>query len=729
MNFDSYFKFTSYAVVACGALALLASGGVSYAVAAIFALALLISWRLEGTKWQFSERFGLVLIVLALPLYYLDWQYQIAVLSRERAGAATLAHLILGLSVIKLFQTKTDRDWVFLYLISFFEVLLAAGLSISPTFFATLVLYLLFAVCTIIAFEIRKTGRGVKILKTETGEKKKKPNLSWRLPIAATAILLAISFIAVPMFFMMPRVGGAGFGGGGSGLSGFVGFSDKVSLGSIGRLQQSNEVVMRVRVENEGAALTRDLRWRGAALDLFDNQNWYNTARNARELKTPDEKGLFRFGTVDKAEDLTVQTIYLEPLDTPVLFGASRIVAIQGSFQIINRDLYDEGITLPRNFERVVYKVYSDTVPPEAKVLRADRAPFSANDKNRFPTKESQRYLQYPVNIDQRIPALAEEIITKANAKNRYDAARAVERYLQTQFGYTLDLKAGGNQPLADFLFNVREGHCEYFATAMAIMLRTQGVSTRIVNGFQTGEYNDAAGAFIVTQKEAHSWVEVYFPETNSWVTFDPTPAAGRNLSAQENAANFFTAQFSKYIEALNMFWLQYVVAFDNNEQRTMARAFRETILENQAQAAGIWQSIWQQIKQWWNNLKGANGAEQSFQTIAQTVLTIAVIVVFVVLLRLLGKRISWRKIAGLFGNKNDTRRIVEFYERMTHALAKKGVRRAPAQTPLEFALAVNAPEAVKITEAYNRVRFGAQDLTRDETNEIENWLKSLESN
>ena len=89
-------------------------------------------------------------------------------------------------------------------------------------------------------------------------------------------------------------------------------------------------------------------------------------------------------------------------------------------------------------------------------------------------------------------------------------------------------MRASGPDPLADFLFNVRAGHCEYFSTAMVVMLRTQGIAARVVNGFLPGEYNEAAGAYTVRQSDAHSWVEVYFPETNSWVTFDPTPAAGR---------------------------------------------------------------------------------------------------------------------------------------------------------------------------------------------------------
>lgn len=714
MKFETYFTFTSYAVVACGALALLASGGISFFVAAVFAVALCAAWRFEETKWQFSERLGLVLIVLALPLFYLDWQYQIAILARERAGAATLAHLILGLSVLKLFQVKGDRDWVFIYLISFFEVLLAAGLSISPSFLATLVLYLLFAVCTIIAFEMRKAARNVKIVEIETPENPKKRNLMWRLPVTAAAILLLISLFAAPTFFMMPRVGGAGIGGGGGRNGLGVGFSDSVNLGAIGTLQQSNEVVMRVRIENAGASNGGNLRWRGSALDFFDNRGWRNT-RKGESKTVVSERGLFKFGEVERLENLTVQTVYLEPIDTPVLFGATRIVGVEGGFPALRRD--DNGaITLPLSGNRSIYKVYSDTVPPDAKQLRADRRAYP---------QESQIYLRLP-EIDSRISALAGQIIQNSGAQNRYDAARAIENYLQTQFGYTLEMKAGGAEPVADFLFNIREGHCEYFATSMAVMLRTQGIATRIVNGFQSGEYNNAADVFVVTQKDAHSWVEVYFPETDSWVTFDPTPAAGRDLSAKENAANFLTSQIGKYAEAFNMFWLQYVVAYDNQEQRSLARSFRETLVNTQNQTESYISKAGKQLKEWWQNISGERGTTQSFLTIAQTVLLISAIAAFAALLWILGKRIAWRNLFQ-FRRGTGSQQVVKFYERMTRALAKQGLKREQSQTPLEFAAAVGASEALQITEAYNRVRFGKAELTRNESTEIENWLRDLE--
>src|SRR5207244_5015174 len=103
-----------------------------------------------------------------------------------------------------------------------------------------------------------------------------------------------------------------------------------------------------------------------------------------------------------------------------------------------------------------------------------------------------------------------------AQAPTAYDKAAAIEHYLRTRFGYTLDLSATSKaDPLAHFLFERRSGHCEYFAAAMTVMLRSLGIPARYVNGFLPGEYNELGGDFIVRASDAHSWVEAYFPGFN----------------------------------------------------------------------------------------------------------------------------------------------------------------------------------------------------------------------
>ena len=539
MAFNTFFRISSYAMVACGALALTASEGLSEVLAALFGVVLIIAWKLEGTKWQLPERVGLVVVLLSLPLFYLDWQFLSGGTTSEKIGVSALGHLILFLSAVKLLQVKADRDWVFLYLISFFEVILAAGLSLSPLFLLTLSLYTLFALSTVLAFEIRKARRSVKAVETrllvapdstlfrrlrkQAGQSRRSGEAR-RLPLVSLFLMLLIFALALPLFLIVPRTGANALSRTGAGSTGFVGFSDSVTLGDVGRLQQSDQLVMRVRVEDATPEVSRKLRWRGVALDFFNGRGWQKTTGESGELKRPtNERGFFQLGTTEDLQRLTTQTFYVEPIDTPVLFAAPRVVALQGAIPYVRQDAEGALTTRPHYQERISYKAYSDTEEPDEESLRG-----TALGQARFYPAEIARYLQLPNRIDPRISRLAEEWMTKAGANNQYTASRAIEARLQNDFGYTLDLKAKGADPLADFLFNVREGHCEYFSTAMTVMLRTQGIPARVVNGFQRGEYNNAAGVYTVTQREAHSWVEVYFQETNSWVTFDPTPVAGR---------------------------------------------------------------------------------------------------------------------------------------------------------------------------------------------------------
>jgi hypothetical protein len=355
---------------------------------------------------------------------------------------------------------------------------------------------------------------------------------------------------------------------------------------------------------------------------------------------------------------------------------------------------------------------------PNAQRLRADNSLYQV---------QSHRYLRLPDHFDERISALAQKIIREAGALTRYDQARAVENYLQTNFGYTLEQKAGGDEPLADFLFNVREGHCEYFATAMAVMLRTQGVATRVVNGFQQGEYNETADVYVVRQRDAHSWVEVYFPRENVWVPFDPTPSAGQ---FPEQPVASAVSEFGKFVEALETFWIQYVVSYDTQEQRSLFRSLRRKFNEQQNKSSAWLAETQANFNRWWQEARGDKGFEASAAAVGKGIGYLIAVAFLIFLTVLLARRISAMKLLERFRawwKDRNEKSIVEFYERMQKLLAKQGFRREPHQTPLEFAFALKMPEAVKITEKYNRVRFGEKDLSWKEAEEIENWLGNLE--
>ena len=271
-------------------------------------------------------------------------------------------------------------------------------------------------------------------------------------------------------------------------------------------------------------------------------------------------------------------------------------------------------------------------------------------------------------------------------------------------------MRAGGADPLSDFLFNVKSGHCEYFSTAMAVMLRTRGIAARVVNGFLPGEYNEVAGAYTVRQSDAHSWVEVYFPETRSWVTFDPTPAAGRI----EPVSSGLGGQMGKYAAALELLWFQYVVGYDRQEQRSLAA------------------SLSNQVARYRRLLERGAASVTSIIISNQR---LAGLVIFglagTVLILLIGTRITrlgWRRgLSVKSGPGASTRSAVEFYERLTALLARQGVQREHYLTPLEFAGNLDVPPAITLTRVYNRVRFGGEKLTASEAKEIDKALRAIE--
>jgi transglutaminase-like putative cysteine protease len=725
MSFTAYFRLASYATIAAAVLTLFVAGGVSGWLSVAFVLVMLAAWKLEDTKWQLSERAALVVIVASLPFFYFDWRVlapylQVEFLESGRRASVevtVLAHMILFLSAVKLLQRKADRDWFFLYLISFFEVLLAAGLSVSPAFIVTLTIYLLFALSTVVAFEIQKARRKVtptqtRLLVPPDGALfRKLPMRLWRkryletrrLPLVSVGLLCLIVVLALPFFLIAPRTAASALKRGGGGLAGFIGFSDNVTLGEIGRLKGNDQIFMHVRIESSSAAPPAGLRWRGVALDQFTGRAWKKSAAAERFEKKESDRGFFQLGTTEDVQRLTTQTFFLEPVDTPVLFGAPRVVAVQGRLPFVRVDAEGAIQTRSHDQERVLYKVYSDTTEPAPAVLRSDALEYYT---------PAARYLELPGNLDPRIAGLAKEIVERQSARNGYDEARAMEIYLRENYGYTLELKAGGPDPLADFLFRVRAGHCEYFATALAVMLRTRGIASRVVNGFLPGEYNEAAEAYTVRQSDAHSWVEAYFPQTRSWITFDPTPPAGRTARARTGLAG----QLSKYSEALELMWFQYVVGYDKQEQHSLAASLRNGLRDFRHGSAARWEQ-----------------ARKAFPTLVSVVLpgllALGAVLATIVLSGRV-RRLGWRRGLNVWSVRTGTENSrVDFYRRLVAALARQGIKREPHQTPLEFAATVRLPEASSITEAYNRVRYGEEKLSAPEREQIELLLRQLERN
>src|SRR6185369_11669010 len=261
---EAYFRTTSYALVATAFLAMALTGELDGISLAAYAIALVICFfrdtrgvkRLRLREWMWRA-----LSVAYVPFVFLD-----AALISNRVLA--LVHMTLFVSAAKLFQNKRDRDWVFLYLIAFFQMLLAAGLTFNATFVVSLATFLFFFSSTLAAFEIRRARRQVNHLEeeavvslkqprqikyrgnTESPASKKGPRVRYLLGASAAQIVIVI-VLTLPFFFLIPRFAGGGVTRGVGQGDAVTGFSDRVELGEVASIKKNPRVVMRVRLDRK----------------------------------------------------------------------------------------------------------------------------------------------------------------------------------------------------------------------------------------------------------------------------------------------------------------------------------------------------------------------------------------------------------------------------------------------------------------------------------------------
>jgi protein-glutamine gamma-glutamyltransferase len=754
MNLEGYFRVTSYGLVATAFLALALTGELDAVSILLYPVVFGVSFYADArgiVQFRLREWMWRVLAIVYVPFIFLD-----AAFISDRVLA--LVHMTLFLSAAKLTQNKRDRDWVFLYLVAFFQMLLAAGLTFNAIFVASLGLFLFFFVSTLAAFEIRRARTEVTTSETEIIPRPKKrrfalarakesapkpPGRVRYLVGASFAQIIMVAALTLPFFFLIPRLGG-GDAARGLGLSkhALTGFSETVRLGEVASIKKSQRVVMRVELDRQPDRL---LRWRGVALDLYDGRGW-SLARfdNDKRFQVQD-KGMRMSGETvpeaafnhtyklgDSAADgryLIEQQITLEPFNSTYLFATRRPVALFGPISSISIDTYTGAVSASNFKGRRSYRIHSDIKAPTEQELRLD--------SDDYPDTIKRLYLKLPDLLDPRIRQLAHE--HTRNAPTPYDKAREIEKYLKTQFEYSLAAKPTQGDPLAEFLFETHEGHCEYFATAMAVMLRTLGIPARIVNGFQMGEYNYVNNLYTVRESDAHSWVEVYFSHANTWVEFDPTPAAGLNDYSQGGLGS----RLRKYLEAAEVFWLDYVVTLDGDEQASIMVELQQKLIEVKNRFFAYYLAV----KQWFRGVISWMFTNRRWS--AADILEMGGLL-GLVLLSLLGLYVGasyfkrrhaaptgygpwwhrvfvlpmWRRRRLKSGDHRAS--AVLFYEQMLAIAARAGLIKEPSQTPLEFAANSGYDEIRQITDLYNRVRFGGARLADGEVRRLSLLLAEL---
>ncbi len=711
---ESFFRAALFFLVLTAVLTLVSTGKLDLFTTVLAPLAVLYKgfrwWRGEGPELQQGTATRLVIVFLVLfPLDALFISRNL-VAGTVNVGlyAALLAavHFLLIVTVLRLYSATTDRDAMFLAMLSFASVLASAVFTVDTNFFFLFIAYLLFAVATFLGMEIRRSAFGA-VFPPLQAEAARERRFYRAISLAALSVALGAIFFGSLLFFFFPRVSAGYFARTGFQPSLMTGFTDSVELGQIGEIKKDNTVVMRVQT---GHPVDYPLlRWRGIALTNFDGRRWFEKDKT-RDLLSAGQGGWVMFDSpyamkVPIAGQLRF-TILLQPMASDAIFAPVQVMQLRGNFssdpsrynaepRFSALGVDDTGsITNPsRNFSQIRYEGIS--LLPAARPTKARTAGTD------YPPEIRDTYLQLPEKLDARIPELSKKVTATAN--NPFDKAIVLENYLRHNYGYTLNLAGKpGADPLAQFLFVTKAGHCEYFASAMAVMLRTLDIPSREVNGFLPGEFNDVAGDYIVRASDAHSWVEAYFPGSG-WVTFDPTPAS-------DSAQYGLFSRLNLYLDWMQLNWNEWVVNYDWAHQSLLAR----NVKQNSTDYSGS-------IKRWFRHEQDRGMAGliswQNSHSYLRGLFPVALVLLLVVLrmdwirafLRWLSLSVQIRKPVE---RRNNPQLASRLYAEMLRVLEKRGFSRKETQTPGEFAatIAKQAPLASAVgefTALYTQARFG----------------------
>ncbi|HEX8698823.1 MAG TPA: DUF3488 and transglutaminase-like domain-containing protein [Myxococcaceae bacterium] len=498
----------------------------------LFAAALgcaLLGWRLFAKRAKASAVLLLGIAgVLGLSVY--AGQLDLVV------GACTFAGLLAGQRLLSIPDARTDGQ---VQLAGLLMVAGGAALSGELIFAVFLVAY-----CVLASLSM---GLGVVEAAVPEGEP---------LPVRAAVRPLSLGIVfavcgAVAFFLLFPRLNWNIAGRRASpGLGATTGLADTVRLGGAGTLKANPRVVVRAHVTPDPGVEQMGAYWVARTYDTFDGQEWTSigAAKRTRQrvtLRPGGERSIHQ-----KIELLPAYgSRTLVALETPTRLGNAVAHTTGGSRRT---SLVEVGGGEVRFVDAGISYAYEATsLPPDEEAA------------TKMTDAERGQLVALPEGLDPRVAELAQRVL--AGEKDPMAAARKLTTFLQREYKYTLELPGEVDDPLSDFLFSRKEGHCEHFATALTVMLRTQGFSARLVSGFFGGERS--GNDYILRAGDAHAWTHVLVPE-RGFVTMDATPP-GNRASQSLPALQFLTGLY----EALEARWRSAVVDFSLRDQMSVAQS------------------------------------------------------------------------------------------------------------------------------------------------------------
>ena len=613
--------------------------------------------------------------------------------------------LLVFAVVIRYFTRRTERDDLSLLVLCLLEVAAATVLTVSISFLFMLVLFMALVMSSLMLLVIRSNSsiedtpvsgggrsradadwgkRFVDSISDDLDHRSRVPLRFFRTPSLSALVLLLVGF---SLFFVIPRAGRGLFSWKVGDQARVTGFANRVELGGVGRVIESRALVMRVKIAGDSGR-EGPLYFRGAAFDRFDGSGWSDSLGPIKNhlVRFPEPAQLRESGF---GGELVMQEVILEPIESNALFGLPWFHSVTVPFKFrglleFDNDYLTLAVAGPIS-ERIMYSVKSRRA---FTVDEACAAPgFGFTERERQGRFFYEVYLELPPGRD-RLRELAAEV---AGGESDWCGKAVLLRdYLLNNYRYDLQTPSDeAEDPIHDFLFNSRRGYCEHFATAMALMLRSQGVPCRIGAGYLGGEFNEVEGFYQVRENHAHTWVEVYLPG-RGWAMIDPTPP-----SPTARSPNPVWKKLSDLMEAVQYRWDRYVVELSREEQFSMLMKARDRGL---AMSDGL--------RGWRRNLAGPGGRA----------------IYFLAVVALIGGTAWWWWVRaqgnGPGPRRRATSQTAREYRALLRSLSRLGLERRSSETPLEFsARAARSFPALsedldRATRLYQEVRFGGRPFS-----------------
>jgi len=596
--------------------------------------------------------------------------------------------------VCKLWQRRNNGDYLQAYVVSFVMLLGATFVESSMIYALLLFLYVVFAMWTLTLFHLRREmeenyllkhlpGRHGQAAESERVEVERILNSRrvvgppFLLTTAGAGLLTFL--LALLLFVLLPRFHVTIDLPFHRRLLQSTGFSDRLELGSHGVLRDNPRIVM--RVELPGQTPPNALRLRGVTFARYEQGRWAQ-----HRLGEQLQNGHHGVVAIDWSGPEALRRhaqrteIYLEPLDADALFTPSP-----------GRPL---SVLLPESFGGLQGPQLAVTTDGQISV-RGRRtalhyAVLSTPEVQPEPSSDEVAvYRELSPELRLHLRMLAIQIV--GDAETSAEQAERLSSYLQKNYTYTTRLwKPSQSEPIFDFLEKERRGHCEYFATALAVLLRSLDIPSRTVNGYLTAEWNQFGQFFVVRQQHAHSWVEAQLPK-QGWVVLDPTPP-------QSTAPRLpLLHKLRQLVEGLDMGFGKYVLEYDVTAQQRLTERLS---------------SLWPSRK------PATTAATPEAQSDWRRLLLLGVLLLGLSMLVVLAVRRLRRVEMPQAHDDSEGRGVIKQALAMVR---KRGFVRSPGETLQKLADRIAedgdpiAPPFAKLVELYYAHRFGDLPLDRSE--------------